>query len=224
MCIYPVVAKTNIGASGSGVFVLRNRKEGETYVKRAFSSRGAPRRSGPNFEKGGLFKRGLHYLKSPVEIGEKLRIYKAVASDPQVGFVIFQEYVQHDFEWRAVRIGDSYFGHKKLKKGEKASGSLLKLYDDPPLKLFGFIKEITDRHGLFSQAIDIFESERGYLVNEMQCIFGQSDPYQMLVGGKPGRYCYLNNKWVFKEGDFASNACYNLRLDYIVNTIFTAKT
>ena len=84
-----------------------------------------------------------------------------------------------------VRIGDSFFAHKKLKILEKSSGSLLKNYDSPPLKLLDFVKAITDKHGFYSQAVDIFESERGYLVNEMQCIFGQSDPYQMMVDGRP---------------------------------------
>ncbi|NLJ42868.1 MAG: hypothetical protein GX431_04355, partial [Bacteroidales bacterium] len=115
------------------------------------------------------------------------------------------------------RIGDSFFAHKKLKKGEKASGALLKVYDNPPLALLDFVKEITDRHGFYSQAIDIFESERGYLVNEMQCIFGQSDPYQMLVDEKFGRYFFNENNWVFEKGDFAKNECYNLRLEFVLN-------
>ena len=216
-CSYPIVAKTSIGASGSGVYILKSRKEGKAYAIRAFSSKGAPRRSGPNFEKGGIFRRGLHYLVHPKEIRNKLRIYKAIGADLQVDFVIFQEYVQHDFEWRAVRIGDSFFAHKKIKKVEKASGSLLKLYGNPPYELLDFIKEITDKYSFFSQAIDIFESERGYLVNEIQCIFGQSDPYQMIINGKPGRYRYLDNSWVFEEGDFARNGCYNLRVGFVMS-------
>ena len=65
-------------------------------------------------------------------------------------------------------------------------------------------------------AVDLFETKSGnYLVNEMQCIFGQSDPYQMLVDNKPGRYIY-KDRWIFEEGDFASNECYDLRLEYIL--------
>ena len=130
--------------------------------------------------------------------------------------MIFQEYIPHEFEWRVVRIGDSFFAHKKLKTREKSSGSLLKNYDNPPLELLNFVKEITEKHRFYSQAIDIFESERGYLVNEMQCIFGQSDPYQMLVNGNPGRYRYLDDEWIFEPGDFARNGCYNLRLEFVL--------
>jgi hypothetical protein len=155
-----------------------------------------------------------------LKIGNKLEIYRERRRDIQSNFVIFQEYIPHEFEWRVVRISDSFFAHKKLKSNEKASGSLLKEYVNPSLDLLDFVKKITDRYGFYSQAIDIFESERGYLINEMQCIFGQSDPYQMLVNGKPGRYCYINNKWVFEEGDFATNACFNLRLKHVLK-LFT---
>jgi len=214
---YPVVAKTNIGASGSGVVIIRDKTEANNYIKRTFSGKGSPQRTGPNFSKGNIFIRGLHYVSHPLDISKKLKIYKARNKNLQKGFIIFQVYIPHEFEWRVVRIGDSFFAHKKLKSGTKASGTLLKQYDNPPLKLLSFVKKITDKYKFFSQAVDIFESDKGYLVNEMQCIFGQSDPHQMLVNGVPGRYRYLNGNWLFEEGDFARNQCYNIRLDYILN-------
>ena len=213
---YPVVGKTNIGASGSGVVFLQNFKQAEEYVNQIFSGKGAAKRSGPNLEKGAILRRGFHYLLNPGDISSKLHIYKARATDIQRDFVIFQKYIPHDFEWRAVRIGNSFFAHKKLKNGEKTSGTLLKNYDNPPLKIFDFVKTITDRFDFYSQAIDIFEFDNRYLVNEMQCIFGQSDSYQMLVDGKPGRYIVKGGKWIFEEGDFASNQCYDQRVEFIV--------
>jgi len=221
---YPFVAKTNIGASGSGVIIIRSITEAKDYIEETFRGNGAPQRSGPNREKGNFIIRGFHYILNPSDIAKKISIYKTKAANRQKDFVIFQEYILHDFEWRVVRIGDSFFAHKKLKAGEKSSGSLLKNYDNPPLKILDFVRQITDDQKFYSQAIDIFESTRGYLVNEMQCIFGQSDPYQMLVNGIAGRYCYLNKNWVFEEGDFAKNACYNLRVGYVIEEFFTAKT
>jgi glutathione synthase/RimK-type ligase-like ATP-grasp enzyme len=217
---FPLVAKTNIGASGSGIKILKSKNEALKYIKDTFKGRGSPQRIGPNLDKGGILWRGFHYVLCPSDISKKLNVYMAKASNLQKDFVIFQEYIPHEFEWRVVRIGDSYFAHKKLKKGEKASGTLLKVYDNPPLELFDFVKDITDKHHLYSQAIDIFESSRGYLVNEMQCIFGQSDSYQMLVNKTSGRYRYLNNEWKFEEGDFASNQCYDIRLDFVLNNKF----
>jgi glutathione synthase/RimK-type ligase-like ATP-grasp enzyme len=217
--IYPIVAKTNIGASGSGVRILKDRQEALNYINRTFSGKGAPKRTGPNVSKGGVIKRGLYYIGHLDAILKKLDIYKAKSYDSQKAFVLFQEYIYHDFEWRVVRIGDSYFAHKKLKINEKTSGSLIKGYENPSFDLLNFIKDITDKYKLYSQAVDLFETDSGYLVNEMQCIFGQSDPYQMLVDGIPGRYRYIDNIWAFEKGAFNQNESYDLRINWILNTL-----
>ena len=215
---YPVVGKSNIGASGSGVKILHNPKKAKAYLNLCYSEKGAPRRWGPNVRQGHFIKRGLHYIRHPHDIKRKAAYYVKVKNENQKGFVVIQEYIEHKFEWRVVRIGNSFFAHKKIVKGDKASGSLIKSYENPPFQLLDFVKRITDKFKLYSQAIDIFEITDGqYLVNEMQCIFGQSDPYQMLVDGKPGRYRYLNDKWIFEEGDYTRNECFNLRLDFIIN-------
>lgn len=216
---FPIVGKTSIGASGSGVQILKNRKEALNYIYQTFSGKGTPKRFGPNLTKGNLLKRGLHYFKYPNEIKDKIVLYRTIHSDSQNDFVIFQEYIPHDFEWRVVRIGDSFFAHKKIKVGLKASGSLIKEYSNPPLGLFDFVKIITDKHEFYSQAIDILEKNGDYLVNEMQCIFGQSDPYQMLVNGKEGRYRFIENAWVFEPGAYNINESYNLRVNWEIHQI-----
>ena len=217
---YPIVAKSNIGASGSGVKILKKKEEALLYIQNCFAGKGAPKRWGPNTEKGDWLNRGMQYVLNPSRIVKKAKIYQHRKGDVQKGFVIFQEYVAHDFEWRVVAIGDSYFAHKKLKMGEKASGSLLKKYDNPPIKILHFAKNVMEKFGFYSQAIDILETRSGaYLINEMQCIFGQSDPYQMLVDGTPGRYRFLNKEWVFEEGDFNTNASFDLRLQHIIDQL-----
>jgi hypothetical protein len=215
----PLVAKTSIGASGSGVLFLNSYSAALKYISRSFSKQGAPKRSGPNLAKREWLKRGMHYLFTPGDIKKKISIYKANKADVQRGFVIFQEYIPHNFEWRAVRIGDSFFAHKKLKVGDKASGTLLKVYDNPPLDLFDFVKNITDKYDFYSLAIDIFKNPEGegFLVNEMQCLFGQSDPYQMKIDGKEGRYRFLNGNWVFEEGCFTKLESYELRIKYVID-------
>ncbi|MCF8264848.1 MAG: hypothetical protein K9I99_10135, partial [Melioribacteraceae bacterium] len=211
---FPIVGKTNIGASGSGVKVINNLNDAHNYINQAFTKKGVSKRWGPNFSKGGLIRRGAKYFVNPSEIKNKVSIYKSQKSDSQNGFVIFQQFIPHDFEWRIVAIGDSYFAHKKLKIGEKASGSTLKNYDNPPSYLFTFAREIMEKFHLTSQAIDVFEDVDGrILINEMQCIFGQSDQYQMLVDGKRGRYKFIDQLWVFEEGEFNRNSSFNLRLE-----------
>lgn len=208
----PLVGKVNIGASGKGVQILHTKNQLKKYIKKAFSI-GIVSKTGPKLKQGELIQRAWRKFTRPKELMNRLKTYKAIAMDSQKGFIILQEFIKHDFEWRAVRIGDSYFAHKKIVSNDKASGSLIKEYGAPPKKLLDFTRLITDKYGFNSVAIDIFEPvQNQYLINEIQCIFGQSDPYQMLVDGNPGRYKYINGKWIFEEGDFSSNESYDLRL------------
>ena len=221
--VWPLVAKMNIGASSSGVKIIKSQAQALDYIENTFG-KGLKREVGPKWKKMKM-ARIFHLLTHPQLIVGKFRLYKSIDSDVQKGFCIFQEYVQHDFEWRVVRIGDSFFAHKKMKLGELASGSLLKNYDNPPLSLFDFVKSFSDTHQLYSVAIDIFErSPDDYLVNEVQCIFGQSDQFQMMVDGKVGRYVSDNEQWCFEEGDFNGNQCFDLRLQWVLKNIQNEST
>ena len=154
----------------------------------------------------------------PKKILEKYGLYKARALDAQRDFVLLQEYIPHQFEWRVVRLGESFFAHKKMLLGDMTSGSLLKDYENPPLELLYFVKELTDRFHFKSMAVDLFETNTSeYLVNEMQCIFGQSDTYQMKKDGIIGRYIHINEKWEFEAGDFNTNESFDLRLEAAIN-------
>ena len=215
----PVVAKLNIGSSGKGVRVIKARDDVMKYVEEIFSE-GKKSRSGPNLERGEWLRRALKVFSSRNLFIEKMSRYRAIREDVQRGFVLFQEYIPHDFEWRAVRIGDSYFAHRKVRVKDMASGSLVKEYVAPPHELLDFLKEVTDSFGFRSMSMDLFEVERGsYLINEMQCVFGQSDPYQMKINGKQGRYTFRDEGWVFEEGDFNTNQCFDLRLDDVIGSI-----
>jgi len=210
---FPIVAKSNIGASGSGVVIINNKHSALKYIRDTFSGKGAQKRVGPNLKKGKLLKRASKYLFKPQNLATKLSVYKARAMDVQKDFVLFQEFIPHEFEWRVVRIGNSFFAHKKIKMNQMTSGSLLKEYDNPPFDLLDEVKSLTDHFHFYSQAVDVFEQNGKYLINEMQCIFGQSDNYQMMVDGEIGRYIYKNDKWVFEKGDFNTNESYDLRLE-----------
>ncbi|MFM7667107.1 MAG: RimK family alpha-L-glutamate ligase [Bacteroidota bacterium] len=215
---FPLVAKSNIGASGSGVIIIESKTELLHYIKQTFNGTGAQKRVGPNLKKGKLIKRAVNLMLSPKKIIDKYAIYKARALDIQRDFVLFQEYIPHEFEWRVVCLGDSFFAHKKLLSGEMTSGSLLKDYGNPPLELLDFVKELTDKFNFKSMAVDLFEtSPTEFLINEMQCIFGQSDAFQMKVDGIIGRYIHSGDKWVFEAGDFNTNESYDLRLEAAID-------
>lgn len=217
----PLVAKTSIGASGSGVQILHDTAEALEYIQNTFSGQGAARRRvGPKWKQKGFFLRVLKKLLRPGELKAKMQLYKHIGTEIQKDFVILQEFIPHEYEWRCVRIGDSFFAHKKVKQGEKASGSLIKAYETPPFELLDFVKEITDKRHFLSQSVDIFVAPDGrYLVNEMQCIFGQSDPYQMLIDGQPGRYRLLGEQWVFEPGDFNRHESFLLRLEHFIELL-----
>jgi glutathione synthase/RimK-type ligase-like ATP-grasp enzyme len=210
----PIVAKTSIGASGSGVQVIRDKQKAKRYIERAFSQKGIARRFGPNRVTGSPGKWFVKAVKSPSYFIKKLREYFSIYGHGERDFVIFQEYIPHDFEWRAVKIGDSFFAHRKIKYKDKASGSKGIEYVNPPLSILDFTRDLCTKNKFNFMAVDLFEDGKGgYLVNELQTIFGHVQDHIMEVNGKPGRYILLNNQWIFEEGDFNTNESYDLRLE-----------
>lgn len=215
---FPIVGKTNIGASGNGVSIIKDKQSLLEYIENAFN-KGIKSKTGPKLKKGSIIKKVMKAITQKGFLKQRLKDYKGTDLSIQYHYIILQEFIPHDYEWRCVRIGDSFFAHKKIAKGEMASGTLLKGYDEVPLELMDFIKEVTDAHDLTSVAVDLFENNGQYYINEIQCIYGQSDPYQMLVNEKPGRYVYIGGSWKFEEGMFNTNESYDLRLEHALSLI-----
>lgn len=217
---YPVVVKSNIGASGKGVKILRNKSAALTYTAAVFSKKGVRQRIGPNLKMGDTWRRLKRFIMDTQHRKSRLQGYKRLYHDPQKHFIIFQEYIPHDYEWRVVRIGESYFGHQKTKMGDMASGTKGIDYIPPPGKLLNFVRNTCETHGFYSMAIDLFEGgDSDYLINEMQTIFGHVQAYILEVDGKPGRYRFLDNKWQFEEGMFNTNLSYDLRLETAIRLL-----
>lgn len=209
---YPVVGKTLIGAAGSGVKILKNKEEVDNYIKKAFSS-GIKRRFGPNRKTGTPKKWFIKALRSPTYFINKLNQYKERNQDVQKKTVLLQQYISHEFEWRCVKIGKSYFAYKKLKIAGQASGSKVFEYGQPPEVLLDFTRDLCERFNFTFMAIDVFYTENGILVNELQTIFGHKNPYICKIDETPGRFVNQNNRWVFEPGDFNTNESYDLRLN-----------
>lgn len=135
--------------------------------------------------------------------------------DRQWGVVLVQEYLAGVREWRLVRIGDSYFGHPKGRRGEFHSGSGVALWDVPEPRHLDFLHEVTEAGSFRSMNVDVFETADGrLLVNELQAVFGASVAVdQTRVDGRPGRFVRsAAGAWEFETGDFARNACANERI------------
>lgn len=219
---FPVVSKSNIGAGGKGVIIHKNKKSLLNYNEMVFRGKGATLSWSPNLRKGQLIRRLIKRLSKPFETFSYIRSRKKTAeAEPQKDFILLQEFIQCDHEWRCVKIGNSYFGHKKLRTwGEKISGTSAVSWDVPPERLLNFLKDICEKGNFSSMAIDVFEDYNGnYFVNELQCFFGSKNPHQMINNGKPGRFIIENGKWVFEEGNFNTNNSFDLRLNYILKYI-----
>jgi len=210
---YPVVGKTSNGASGTGVKIIKSHNNLKKYINKAFSKTGIKRRFGPNRNTGNIYTWSNKVKLDPGNALKKIKNYLQLYKDSQRGFVILQEYIPHDFEWRVVKIGVSWFAHKKVKVGEMASGTKGIDYVNPPIKLLDFVKCIFDRFNYNSMAVDIFEHpSKGYVINEMQTLFGHVQDYIMEFDGKIGRYIHTGSQWQFEEGNFNHNESYDLRL------------
>lgn len=208
-----IVFKSSIGASGSGVLISRSKQSSMRYLKRAFSKRGIEIQIGPNRLNGNPLKWIKKAISNPELALERFGEYKAISDNRPRKYVIAQEFIPHSYEWRAVKIGDSYFAHQKTKIGDKCSGTKGIDYVDPPIDILNFVRNLCESNSFISVAIDLFEHKGSYLVNEIQTIFGHVQDHILEVDGKPGRYIYVNGSWVFEEGMFNSNESYDLRLE-----------
>jgi len=220
-CLLPIVSKISIGASGKGVEIFSNRNKLKDYINKCFE-KGVIQEWGPNLRMGKIPERILNVLKNPSLVKKKIEIYKKQFDEKQKGFIILQDYIEHDFEWRVVKIGQSFFGHQKVKIGDKASGSKGINYIAPPSELLYFVEGVCEKFSFHSMAVDLFEDGKGgYLINEMQCIFGHVQKYICELDGIPGRYIRKGNNWQFESGLFNSNLSYDLRLENVIQLLTT---
>ena len=189
-CEFPLVTKSNVGSGASKVIVLKKKSEARRMARRCLDN------SYISFLKPGFaykmrFRRG--YIPRLLDI-----------RNLQKDYLILQEYVKDVLhEWRIIKVGDSYFGHQKLKKGEFASGSGLVGWVAPPRVLLDMVRELCEKGGFRCMDVDIFETAGGdYVINEMQASFGSYSDFQMSIDGRHGRYVWRDNDYHFEEGDF----------------------
>lgn len=200
---FPLVLKTNIGAGGSGVDIIKSRSRAIHLAKNIF----------------GRFHPALTF--------GRLRFSKKFYSIPlplfgriQKHYMIVQKFYKIKWEWRIIKIGDTYSGHQKLLKGQFASGSGRVGWVEPPKTLLLLVKDICDKGSFDSMAVDVFETEDGqFLVNELQALFGSFDPYQMKVDEIPGRFLFSNGNFNFDAGEFHQHGSNLLRVKRFVELL-----
>lgn len=206
-CEYPLVSKGNIGASGISIKILKNERQAKKLARKIFGT------FGPELAVG--------YCP----IGKKNSIPYPRLGRRQSHYMICQQYLDIKWEWRIVKLHDSYFGHKKLLgANDMASGSMLVGWEKPPEELLHMVKDFAQNAEFTTVALDIFETLDGqFYVNEIQPIIGAIAPSQMYIDGIPGRYKFINDEFVFEEGEFCKNQCWDLRIEAFLEQIKEGK-
>lgn len=133
--------------------------------------------------------------------------------EAQKDVVMFQEFVPEAREWRVTCIGGSWFAHRKGRIGDFHSGSKIIEYENPPVELLEYCRDIVEKGKFRAIAIDVLESvDKKYMAIELQTYFGCNRPHMMEIDGKRGRYLHGDGIWKFEEGDFNRNNSCNLRI------------
>ncbi|NTW77232.1 MAG: hypothetical protein HGB33_05540 [Syntrophaceae bacterium] len=121
-----------------------------------------------------------------------------------------------------VRIGNSFFGHRKdADLNGLHSGSGKVTWIDPGIDLLDVLKRVTDEGRFASMDVDVFIASDGrLLVNECQTVFGCSIAnVQMRINGVEGRYLRIDDRWQFDAGEFSRNHMCNLRIEYLLSQL-----
>lgn len=205
---YPLVFKQNIGATSFGVDIVQSKRKAVTIANKVF---------------GWLQLRnnlGYHLAKGYYKFKKVKKLPFPSYGTAQKHYLIVQEFEKIKWEWRIIKIGESYFGHQKLLEGDFASGSNKVGWIKPPEELLYMVKDICEKGKFYSMACDIFETEDGrFLVNEIQSLFGSYLDSQMYIDGVPGRYLYQDDKFVFEEGVFNRHGSYLLRVEHFMKIL-----
>ncbi len=202
-CDFPLVSKSNVGASGISVKILKTPAQAKKLARKIF----------------GRFDPELALGYCP--IGKKRGIPYPRLGRRQSHYMICQQYLDIKWEWRIVKLHDSYFGHKKLiGDNNMASGSMLVGWEDPPKQLLELTRKFATAAEFSTVALDIFEDQSGqFYVNEIQPIIGAIAPSQMYINDVPGRYRYINNEFVFEQGEYCKNQCWDLRIEAFLSQL-----
>ena len=207
-CQYPIVTKANVGSGASKVVIIKDKSKAIRMAKKCFNNGRIPY----------LFK-GLVYNRK--ECIFNINFSLPDIRHDQTDYFIVQDYVKDVMhEWRILKIGDSYFGHQKLLKGDFASGSGLVGWVAPPRELLDMVHEICEKGNFLCMDVDIFETKNGkYSINELQASFGSYADYQMSIDGHHGRYIYKDGDFIFEEGDFNVFGSTKLKIEHFIQIL-----
>ena len=205
-CSFPIVSKANVGAAASKVKIIKNKRQAVKLINSSLST-----------SRFSFCNPGIAYKMNIGRLLPRVKDYR----NGQKNYFIIQDFVPNVIhEWRILKIGDSYFGHQKLMKGNFASGSGLVGWVAPPLELLEMVRDICEKGGFLCMDVDIFETKEGnFVVNELQASFGSYADYQLCVDGHHGRYIYKNKEFIFEEGDFNVFGSTKIKIEHFIDIL-----
>jgi glutathione synthase/RimK-type ligase-like ATP-grasp enzyme len=200
-CAYPVVFKASTGSAAKLVNIVKNYTQARKIIGKIFGLFHPVTASGYN---------GYSFRGIPIPLpGANQRHY-----------AIVQEFHKIKWEWRVIKIGDSFFGRKKLLRGDFASGSHRVGWERPPDEVLFLANEICEKGNFLSMGVDVFEThDARFLVNELQSITGIRSGVKMLAADKPGRLRLIDDKFVFEEGEFNQHDGYLARARHFLDIL-----
>ena len=163
---YPLVAKTHMGASASGVVLLKTEAEALRLIKGVF-------------RKETLFEKAMekyHYIPK-LKKGDFLLERKHRYLDTCPRYFYAQAFIKTDEDWRITTLGRdlvSVFVRRNRPDDFRASGSgRWEMVDlaDLPAEACDLALEISNRHGFTSMAYDFMKAPEGWVIGEISMTF-----------------------------------------------------
>lgn len=205
-CKYPVVVKQNLGSGARKVRIVKSKCRAKRMARKCF----------PPFDiRWTPFHLGLIHMT-------RVKNLSVVdLHNIQKDYFLVQECIKNvKWEWRILKIGDSYFGHQKLLNGKYASGSGKVGWVKPPKELLLMVKDICEKGNFPCMDVDILEDGEGrYFINELQSFFGSYLDYQMMIDGVHGRYVWRDGDFHFEEGDFNVFGSNKLKIEHFIEIL-----
>jgi len=181
---FPLIVKSHRGASSSGVEILHDKSESQSFVRLIFRQRYYSKRVADVRD----FEYGYVLFQVYLKCVREFRIIK-----------IGDSWFGHE------KVAKS--------NSPLMSGSGENLWTPPSTELLNFCNRIARKHDFQTMCFDVFQTTEGeFLINELQCWFGSYDPSQMYINGIPGRYIQRDGDWVFDPGYYNVHASMSLRL------------
>lgn len=192
-CDLPIIYKTNLGSTASGVKVFRDRKELKEFVGKAFTKGFVPAGHHPLDKNWGRV-----YLQEHMGDVEEWRMIRIGDSF---------------FGYRKERVGEFHSGSHKwswLDPGKELLNFTRMVTEKGNFRSM-------DVDIFRTKSGDLFVNELQTVFG------ATTPKEMLMIDGVEGRYIYRNDQWVFEPGNFSDNQCSNMRIDYLVTEILGKK-